>query len=68
LTPTNLEEPLYIQGASSHLSHLRIAVMQFGTDCSCNLVCKFGGRAGAAATVTSSQFWLEYLLARVWTI
>jgi hypothetical protein len=27
---------------------------------------RFGGRAGAAAAATSSQFWLEYLLARVW--
>jgi hypothetical protein len=27
---------------------------------------RFGGRDGAAATTTSSQFWLEYLLARVW--
>jgi hypothetical protein len=27
---------------------------------------RFGGRAGAAAAATSSQFWLDYLLARVW--
>jgi hypothetical protein len=27
---------------------------------------RFGGRAGAAAAAASSQYWLEYLLARVW--
>ena len=27
---------------------------------------RFGGSAGATATTTSSQFLLEYLLARVW--
>jgi hypothetical protein len=29
-------------------------------------VCRFGGRAGAVAAVARSQYWLEYLLARVW--
>ena len=49
------------------MSHLRIAVLQFGVHCSCSLVRRFGGRAGAtAAAATRSQFWLEYLLARVW--
>ena len=48
------------------MQHLRIAVLQFGAHYSCSLVRRFGGRAGAATAVASSQFWLEYLLDRVW--
>ena len=66
MAPTKLAELLEIQGTSSHLQHLRIAVLQFGAHCSCSFVRRFGGRVGAAAVATSSQYWLEYLLARVW--
>jgi hypothetical protein len=48
------------------LQHLRIAVLQFGAHCNCNLVHRFGGRVGAAAAAARSQYWLEYFLARVW--